>query len=43
MKFKLAKLNYYSRKETKAFCKREYDKAAKYGKMVDIEFDKIFG
>lgn len=40
---KLAKLKYYSRKETKAFHKGEYEKAIKYGKLVDVEFDKLFG
>lgn len=43
IKFQLAKLKYYTRKETKAFHKGEYDKAVKYGKIVGSEFDKLFG
>lgn len=43
IKFQLAKLKYYTRKETKAFHKGEYDKAVKYGKLVGYEFDKLFG
>ena len=43
IKFKLAKLKYYSRKETKAFHEGKYDEAIKFGKLVSKEFDKIFG
>ncbi|MBO5319077.1 MAG: hypothetical protein J6B01_04625 [Ruminococcus sp.] len=43
LKLKLAKLKYYARKETKAFRKRDFEKAIKYGKLVSVEFDKIFG
>lgn len=43
IKFQLAKLKYYTRKETKAFHKGEYDKAVKYGKIVGAEFDRLFG
>ena len=43
IKFQLAKLKYYSRKETKAFHKGEYDKAVQYGKKVGYEFDRLFG
>lgn len=43
LKFQLAKLKYYTRKETKAFHKGEYDKAIKFGKLVGKEFDKLFG
>ena len=43
LKFQLAKLKYYARKETKAFHKGEYDKAIKFGKLVGKEFDKLFG
>lgn len=43
LKFQLAKLKYFSRKETKAIHDRKYDEAAKYGKLVDKEFNKIFG
>ena len=43
IKFQLAKLKYYTRKETKAFHKGKYDKAVKYGKIVGSEFDKLFG
>ena len=43
IKFQLAKLKYYARKENKAFHKGEYDKAVKYGKIVGAEFDKLFG
>ena len=43
MKFQLAKLKYYTRKETKAFHEGKYDKAVKYGKIVGNEVDKLFG
>ena len=43
IKLQLAKLKYYSRKETKAFHKGEYDKAVKFGKLVSAEFDRLFG
>ena len=43
LKFKVAKLKYYSRKETKAFHEGEYEKAVKFGKLVDKEFNRIFG
>lgn len=43
IKFQLAKLKYYTRKETKAFHEGKYDKAVKYGKIVGSEFDKLFG
>ena len=43
LKFKLAKLKYYTRKETKAFYEGRYDDAIKFGKLVGKEFDKIFG
>ena len=43
IKFQLAKLKYYARKETKMFHKGEYDKAVKYGKLVGREFDRLFG
>lgn len=43
LKLKLTKLKYYSRKETKAFHEGDFNKAVKYGKLVSVEFDKIFG
>ena len=43
LKFKLAKLKYYTRKETKAFHEGNYEKAIKFGKLVSKEFDEIFG
>ena len=43
IKFQLAKLKYYTRKETKAFHKGNYEEAIKFGKLVGKEFDKIFG
>ena len=43
IKLQLAKLKYYSRKETKAFYEGEYEKALKFGNLVSKEFDKIFG
>lgn len=43
IKFQLAKLKYYTRKETKAFHEGKYDKAIKYGRIVGSEFDKLFG
>ena len=43
IKFQLAKLKYYTRKETKAFHDGKYDKAIKFGKKVSLEFDRLFG
>ena len=43
VKFQLAKLKYYTKKETKAFLDGEYDKAIKYGKKFGLEFDTLFG
>lgn len=43
IKFQLLKLKYYLNKETKAFHEGNYDKAIKYGKLVGVEFDRLFG
>ena len=43
IKLKLAKLKYYTRKETKAFHEGNYQEAIKFGKLVGKEFDKLFG
>ena len=43
LKIQLAKLKYYTRKETRAFHEGDYEKAIKFGKLVSGEFDKLFG
>lgn len=42
IKFQLFKLKHYLNKETKAFHKGEYEEAIKYGKLVSLEFDRLF-
>lgn len=42
IKIRLAKMKYFTRKETKAIRKKDFNKAVKFGKLVDKEFNKIF-